>query len=60
MASSFWPSRSSAKRVLVKAAVSDDASWCPGYGDDRPDWGGVSANDEPESSPRAARDTRCL
>lgn len=41
--------------------MSDGApSWCPGYGDDRPECGGVGANDEPESRPRAARDTRCL
>jgi len=60
MASSFWPSRSSAKREPAKAAVSDEALRCPGYGDERPEWGGVGANEELESSPRAARDTRCL
>jgi hypothetical protein len=57
MASSFWPSRSSAKRVVAKGAVSDEASW---YGEDRPECGGVGTNEEAESSPRAARETRCL
>jgi hypothetical protein len=60
MASSFWLSRSSAKRAPAKAAVSDEALERPGYGDERPEWGGVGANDESVSSPRAARDTRCL
>jgi len=60
MASSFWPSRSSAKRAPETAAASDEALWRPGYGDERPEWGGVGTNEGSVSSPRAARDTRCL
>jgi hypothetical protein len=43
IASSFWPSRSSTKRAPAKAAVSDGESCCPGYGDERPECGGVGA-----------------
>lgn len=43
IASSFWPSRSSAKRVPAKGALSDGALLYPGYGDERPEWGGVGA-----------------
>src|SRR6266404_1479680 len=44
MASSFWPSRSSAKRVAandVPSIVADEALWYPWCGDERPEWGGV-------------------
>ena len=45
IASSFWPSRSSAKRVAANGVPSavDEGLWCPGYGDERPEWGGVGA-----------------
>ena len=46
IASSFWPSRSSAKRVpanCVPSVVDEEGSWYPGYGDERPEWGGVGA-----------------
>ena len=45
MASSFWPSRSSAKRVPANGlpSVADEGPWYPGYGDERPECGGVGA-----------------
>lgn len=46
--------------MLAKAVVSDEVFKWLGYGDERPECGGVGTYEEPVSSPRAARDIRCL